>query len=160
MDGRAGAAASDSPFDSPVAQELPVSDPQCTFFGPQHDKFVGLNAFAKASDLTARVMTQMAAVSTPEAATATIPSAPGGSRTSELQHASANTIDKYIFDALTEKGVAPAPPTTDFEFVRRVYLDLTGRTPTGPDVVAFVNDSNPDKRSKLVDTLIGSPNYV
>ena len=30
----------DPAFDSPVIRELPVSDPQCTFFGPQHDKFV------------------------------------------------------------------------------------------------------------------------
>src|SRR5438046_2927041 len=120
----------DAVFDSPEVRELPVSDPQCTFFGPQHDKFVRLNSFAKASDLTARVMTQMAAIAVDQAA-ATIPSAPGGSRTSELQRASTNTIDKYIFDALTEKGITPAPPTTDFEFIRRAYLDLTGRIPTG-----------------------------
>jgi hypothetical protein len=149
----------DVPPDNFVTAELPVSDPQCTFFGPQHDKFVPTNAFATAADLTARVMNQMAAASM-QSATAAIPGAPGDSRTGELQHPSANTIDQYIFEALSQQGVAPAPPTNDYEFVRRAYLDLTGRIPAGTDVVAFVNDSSPDKRSKLVDALIGSANYV
>src|SRR6266849_4510119 len=98
------------PADLPVAPvfgELPVSDPQCTFFGPQRDKFVRSNAFANASALTSRIMTEMAAATGANAA-ATIPSAPGDSRTSELQRPSTNTVDRYIFDALTQKGVAPA----------------------------------------------------
>jgi hypothetical protein len=148
----------DGSFDAPVVREMPVSDPQCTFFGPQHDKFVKSNSYASASELTDRVMTQIAA--SIELATAAIPSAPGGSRTNELEHPSSNTIDRYIFDALTQKGVAPAPPTTDFEFVRRVYLDLTGRIPAPAEVTAFVNDSSTDKRSKLIDGLIGSANWV
>ena len=88
-----------------------------------------------------------------------MPSAPGGSRTDTLQH-SGNNIDKYLFQAMADAGVTPAPATTDYEFVRRITLDLTGRIPTADAVTAFVNDSSFDKRSKLVDTLMASPEWV
>lgn len=151
--------------------ELPVSDPSCTFFGPQREKFLkSVRPFAKA-ELTAQVASMLPpidGVSTKAsfdaaAATATIPTAPGGSRTdreARLRSASSGTIDRYIFDAINAAGVTPAPPTTDFEFVRRVYLDLTGRIPTSAQVLGFVNDANPDKRAALVDQLVGSPEYV
>ena len=81
---------------------------------------------------------------------AAMPSAPGGSRTDTLQH-TGNNIDKYLFQAMSDAGVAPAPPTTDFEFVRRVTLDLTGRTPT-PDAVTILRERHHfDKRAKLVE---------
>jgi hypothetical protein len=44
--------------------------------------------------------------------------------------------------------------------VRRVTLDLTGRIPTADAVTSFVNDSNFDKRAKLVDALMASPEWV
>src|SRR5262249_42766580 len=87
-------------------------------------------------------------------------SPPGGTRTGSEVRPSENTIDKYIFQALSEAGVAPAPSTTDFEFIRRVTLDLTGRIPTADAVINFVNDTSADKRSKLVDSLLASSNWV
>jgi hypothetical protein len=149
-----------------IRAEIPVADPSCTFFGPDHDKFVNRrNPYRDAGLLTARVVSQLAAPRDVAAAAnlttgSSLPSAPGGSRTDSLEHPSGNTIDKYIFAALSEKGVAPAPPTTDFEFIRRVYLDLTGRIPAPTDVITFVSSADPDKRAKLIDTLIGSPNWV
>jgi hypothetical protein len=88
-----------------------------------------------------------------------MPSAPGGSRTDTLQHIG-NNIDKYLFKAMSDAGVAPAPATTDYEFVRRVTLDLTGRTPTADAVTSFVNDVSFDKRAKLVDALLATPEWV
>jgi len=61
---------------------------------------------------------------------------------------------------LVEAKVAPAPPTTDFEFIRRVSLDLTGRIPTAEAVVAFVADLSSDKRTRLVDQLLASPQWI
>lgn len=152
-----------------VTAELPVSDPVCTFFGPDHDKFVKALRPHAEGQVTNQVVAQLAsandimrafALASTNAA-AVLPSAPGGSRTDTQQHsASDNTIDQYIFDALAQAGVAPAPATTDFEFVRRVYLDLTGRIPTADQTLTFVNDASPDKRAKLVDTLVGSPNWT
>ena len=43
--------------------------------------------------------------------------------------ASANFIDDYIFARIAADVVPLAEPTTDTEFVRRIYLDLTGHIP-------------------------------
>ena len=117
--------------------ELPVSDATCPFFGPEREKYQeGIRAIRRLGALTAGVAAKLALQ--PEAtATALIASAPGGSRTDTLSH-STNTIDKYIFPALAQAGVAAAPPTTDFEFIRRAYLDLTGHIPSPSAVVTFV----------------------
>jgi hypothetical protein len=152
--------------------ELPVSDPNCTFFGPERERFLkSRRPFARAQlthEVAAQlpsadaVMTGFQAAAAITAEAYALPSPPGGSRTDTLQRASFsnNTIDKYIFEAIAAAGVTPAPPTTDFEFVRRVYLDLTGRIPTPAQVLAFVSDVSLDKRAKLVDTLVGSPEYI
>ncbi len=131
-----------SPADDP---QLPVADPNCTFFGPDRKK-------NDAGSLTLQVVAHLAV--------AGIPSPPGGSRTDALEHPSGNTIDKYIFPALAAANVAPAPPTTDFEFIRRATLDLTGRIPTPDQVLTFVNDTTSNKRANLVDTLLASPGWV
>ena len=48
----------------------------------------------------------------------------------------------------------------DAEFLRRVYLDLTGRIPSPRDVHDFLADTDPDKRRKLVDDLLDSPRHA
>ena len=50
----------------------------------------------------------------------------------------------------------------DYEFVRRVYLDLTGLPPTPEQIQAFVDDTRDTtaKRDALVDQLIGSDDYI
>src|SRR5260370_579549 len=58
-----------------------------------------------------------------------------------------NLIDNYLFDKMSTDGVNPAPLTTDSEFLRRAYLDLTGRIPQPEQVVAFLNDGTADKRT-------------
>ncbi|QDV41579.1 hypothetical protein Enr13x_14220 [Stieleria neptunia] len=55
---------------------------------------------------------------------------------------------------------APAAITDDASFLRRVTLDLAGTIPTANDVREFLADSAPDKRIKLVDHLLGSPQYA
>jgi hypothetical protein len=143
-----------------AADQLPVSDPSCTYFGPNRDKFIGSQNLDKAT-LTANVAARLAPAAEVMSAFAAnaMPSAPGGSRTDTLQHIG-NNIDKYLFKAMSDAGVAPAPATTDYEFVRRVTLDLTGRTPTADAVTSFVNDVSFDKRAKLVDALLATPEWV
>ena len=87
--------------------ELPVSDPVCTFFGPDHDEFVAaLGDAGAASHLTEDVVAKLPPVTRFAAA---LPSAPGGSRTDALQNPALPTIDKYIFEKLAQDNVAPAP---------------------------------------------------
>jgi len=71
-----------------------------------------------------------------------------------------NFIDNILFDRMQRDGIQSAPLCTDEEFVRRVYLDLTGRIPAASDVTAFLADKAATKRDALVDKLIGSPEYI
>lgn len=71
-----------------------------------------------------------------------------------------NFIDNILFDRMGKDGIQSAPLCTDEEFIRRAYLDITGRIPSAADVTAFLADSNANKRDVLVDKLIGSPEYV
>jgi hypothetical protein len=50
--------------------------------------------------------------------------------------------------------------TGDASFLRRVHLDLAGSIPSATEVREFLADSSPDKRVKLVDRLLGSPQYA
>ncbi len=69
-------------------------------------------------------------------------------------------IDKFIDARLAEEKVPAAPVADDAEFLRRVYLDLTGRIPAVAEVYAFLRDTAPDKRRKLVEALLRGPNHV
>ena len=71
-----------------------------------------------------------------------------------------NFIDNILFDRMVKDNIQSAPLCTDEEFVRRVYLDVTGRIPAASDVTNFLNDKNANKRDTLVDSLLGSPEYV
>lgn len=71
-----------------------------------------------------------------------------------------NFIDNILFDRMQRDSVMSAPLCTDEEFLRRAYLDLTGRIPAAADITNFLNDKNANKRDALVDSLIGSPEYI
>jgi hypothetical protein len=71
-----------------------------------------------------------------------------------------NFIDDYVQANLKRMNVVPSRLSTDYEFVRRVYLDVCGRMPEPDEVTAFVADKTPDKRAKLIDKLLDSPDYV
>ena len=51
------------------------------------------------------------------------------------------------------------PMANDEQFVRRVYLDIVGRIPNHTETTQFIQDSNPNKRAKLIDMLLDSPGY-
>ncbi|MEP7367010.1 MAG: DUF1553 domain-containing protein [Acidobacteriota bacterium] len=86
---------------------------------------------------------------------------PGGSRTDIFQQLDQlGPIDAQIFKAMADAGVTPATRTTDYEFIRRVTLDLTGRVPAADAVAAFVANADPSKRAKLIDTLIATPEFT
>ena len=47
----------------------------------------------------------------------------------------------------------------DAEFLRRVYLDITGKIPPPEKAAAFLDSKDPDKRAKLIDELLASKEY-
>ncbi|HKI37804.1 MAG TPA: DUF1549 domain-containing protein [Gemmataceae bacterium] len=69
-------------------------------------------------------------------------------------------IDRAV--ALAEKDFDKnaAPLAADAEFLRRITLDLTGTIPTAADTRAFLKDTTPDKRARLIDRLLASPEYA
>ncbi len=69
------------------------------------------------------------------------------------------TIDREIDKALAGAGIPASPLAGDSEFLRRIYLDLTGRIPPRDRVVAFLASDDPYKRAKLIDELLASPEY-
>jgi len=71
-----------------------------------------------------------------------------------------NFIDNILFDRMARDNVMSAPIAGDAEFIRRVYLDITGRIPSAADVTAFLADTDVNKRDALVDRLVGSPEYI
>ncbi|HMO36447.1 MAG TPA: DUF1549 domain-containing protein, partial [Gemmatales bacterium] len=73
-----------------------------------------------------------------------------------------NFIDKHVYAKLQRIQVLPAEICRDDEFIRRLYLDLTGQIPTPERVKAFLADTRHSdvKRRALIEELIGSPAYV
>ena len=71
-----------------------------------------------------------------------------------------NFIDEFVLAKLKKLNIRPSALTTDDAFMRRVYLDTIGRLPTSDEVKAFLADTGPDKRSKLIDTLLDTPEWV
>ena len=47
-------------------------------------------------------------------------------------------VDRYVGDALNKAGQKPNPPSDDFVFLRRIYLDAVGRIPTDDEASAFL----------------------
>ncbi|QJX00983.1 DUF1549 and DUF1553 domain-containing protein [Frigoriglobus tundricola] len=72
----------------------------------------------------------------------------------------ARRIDAHIEARLNAEKVEAAPRADDTEFLRRAYLDITGRIPTPHDVHEFLADKAPDKRAKLIDDLLDAPRYA
>ena len=71
-----------------------------------------------------------------------------------------NFIDGEIFGNLAKNNVAAADVTSDEEFLRRIYLDLTGRIPRPADIRSFAVDSTDNKRDVVIDRLLYSPEFV
>lgn len=73
---------------------------------------------------------------------------------------SAQAIDKLVDQNHQKLKVKPNPATTDEQFVRRIYLDITGTIPTYKQVNAFLLSRVSDKRARLIDSLLNSEGYV
>ncbi len=77
----------------------------------------------------------------------------------------ASSFDSAMLDSLIDKTLAAAKTeaarrTTDEEFVRRVFLDVTGELP-GPDqIISFCRNRDREKRGKLIEYLLVSRDYA
>ena len=65
-----------------------------------------------------------------------------------------NYIDNMIAEKLKRLRILPSEICTDEEFLRRVTIDIVGLLPSPDEYAAFVGDSRPDKRARLIDQLL------
>ena len=71
-----------------------------------------------------------------------------------------NFIDEFVWKKLQSLNVTPSEPANDATFMRRVYTDIIGRIPTTEEAKRFIDDKDPSKRQKLIDTLLEQPEYA
>ena len=71
-----------------------------------------------------------------------------------------NLVDTLVFDNLRRMNVLPSELTTDEQFCRRVHLDTTGLLPSPEELDRFLKDSSPDKRRRLIDSLLERPEFA
>jgi hypothetical protein len=71
-----------------------------------------------------------------------------------------NFIDELVLAKLASLNIPPSPPACDSEFLRRAYVDTIGVLPTADEVRTFLNDTSPDKRDKLIESLVQRPEFV
>ena len=74
--------------------------------------------------------------------------------------ASAKKIDGFIAANYAKHKITPMPPADDATFVRRIYLDIAGRIPTYQETTKFLASRESDKRTQLIDQLLGSDDYA
>jgi hypothetical protein len=68
-------------------------------------------------------------------------------------------IDELIDVGLARARVRPAPPADDATFLRRLSLDLVGKTPPVADVRRFLADESQQKRDAAIKRLLDTPGY-
>ena len=73
-----------------------------------------------------------------------------------------NQIDRLVAEKWKRMKILPSGISGDLDFLRRVYLDLTGLPPTAEEVLQFteLKQANKSKRDQLIDQLVGSEEFV
>jgi hypothetical protein len=66
-----------------------------------------------------------------------------------------NFVDEHASAKFRELGIEPSPLCDNPTFLRRAFLDATGSIPSATETDAFLQDTDPKKREKLIDRLLG-----
>jgi hypothetical protein len=77
-----------------------------------------------------------------------VPAAEGG--------ASQHPVDRFVAAYLRQRGLTMPGPVSDRVFARRAYLDISGLLPLPDQLSAFMQSAEPDKRVRLVSTLLAN----
>ena len=140
-----------------AASDVGVPHAECTFFGEKRDEILRGGLGPQLDQMTQRSSLTSAVV-------AALPGRrpPSRSRAAgrQLTFQGGDSVDDFIFNALRSQGIPAAPATTDAEFLRRVTLDLTGRIPTPNEVIAFLQDTSPEKRGTTIEALLATPQWA
>jgi hypothetical protein len=85
---------------------------------------------------------------------------PLGAKVPDYKFEPATIVDRFTHKKWQELGIVPSELASDEVFLRRAYLDITGTLPTPARVKAFLADTNPNKRDRLIDDLLETPEYT
>jgi hypothetical protein len=72
----------------------------------------------------------------------------------------ANFVDELVFARQKQLQLTPGAVCSDEVFLRRVFLDVIGTLPTPEEAVAFLDSKEPNKRAKLIDSLLEREEYA
>ena len=72
----------------------------------------------------------------------------------------AEAVDHYLDEALHKARAKPALLADDATLVRRLTLDLAGRIPTAAEARSYIEATDREKRTRLVDRLMASSGFV
>ena len=76
------------------------------------------------------------------------------------QIATPTKVDELVVQKLRKLGIVSSDVCEDHEFLRRVSLDIAGSLPHPQEVVAFLSDTDSNKRAKKIDELLERPGYA
>lgn len=86
------------------------------------------------------------------AATPDVPMPPGP--------AERHPIDRFIEAKLAATGTEPAAAASDEAFIRRLSLDIRGVVPSPEEIEAFLADTGPGRRERLIDAFLADPRWA
>lgn len=70
-----------------------------------------------------------------------------------------NAIDRFVLQQLDRMALSPNESADKERLLKRVSLDLTGLPPSVDRMDRFLKDESPQAYEKIVDELLGSPQY-
>jgi hypothetical protein len=71
-----------------------------------------------------------------------------------------NWIDGLVLEKLRSLNLPPSPRCSDEEFLRRAFLDTIAVLPTAQETRAFLADTSPGKRDRIIEQLLSRPEFV
>jgi len=72
----------------------------------------------------------------------------------------ANYIDRHVWNKLNSLRELPSPLCSDSVFLRRAFLDCIGVLATPAEAREFLQDTQANKRSRLIDQLLQRPEFA
>lgn len=69
-------------------------------------------------------------------------------------------VDRLLLRDWSCNNIPEPTEASDCVFVRRAYLDICGRLPLVKEAKGYVNSTAPDKREKLLDSLLNSEDFA
>ncbi|TLX74306.1 DUF1553 domain-containing protein [Labilibacter sediminis] len=69
-------------------------------------------------------------------------------------------IDQFVINKLKKLNIPPSEVCSDEVFIRRLYLDITGRIPTPEQTRTFLNNTADYKRDEIINELLYSEAFA